>query len=317
MARPSFPLCIMMIFMCLGSFAQQGPDYERADRFARGMSNPITEVSALDSLLTIADRMFSRPEEKVRFIFTWTALNLEYDCGIDAPGPAPVQSIENILKNRRSTCSGYSSLMNYALKKLGCESVTIRGVAKTAKRDLFWQDLPRANHAWNAVKINGEWKLLDATWASGEASENCDTVIRSFSPFYFFPEPEMLALSHLPSDSSWQLVSKPVEAQTFLAWPIFHDPYYEKNISSFSPARGVLRVKKNELVRFRFNTKNPLERIAIWSDDKKTIRPEFGRFSRVNNGYEYGYRVPESGDYFLNISLDAKRTALVYRIIAD
>ncbi len=317
MPRPSFPLCLMMILFCTGSFAQRAPDYEKADRFARELSAPISELSALDSMLERAGKMFSLPEEKVRFVFTWIALNLEYDCGIEAPGGASVQSIENILKNRRSTCSGYSSLINYALKQLGFESIAIRGVAKTARRDLYWQYLPRPNHAWNAVKVNGEWKLLDANWASGEASENCDTVIRSFSPFYFFPDPEMLALSHLPTDSSWQLISQPVDPQTFLSRPIFHDPYYEKKVSAFIPATGILKVKKNDLVRFRFNTAVPLDRIAIWSDDKKGLSPEFGRFSRVNNGYEYSYRVRETGDYFLNVSLDANRTAIIYRIMAD
>ncbi|HEX5669866.1 MAG TPA: transglutaminase domain-containing protein [Chitinophagaceae bacterium] len=312
-----FPICLILILLGLGAHAQQVPDYDKADKFARSMNMPVRALAELDSVLTLADKSLVLPEEKIRFVFTWVALNLEYDCGIDIPGVPAASGLEDILRNKRSTCSGYSGLMNYALKKIGFESVTIRGVAKTAKKDLYWQTLPRANHAWNAVKVNNEWKLLDATWASGEASENCDTVIRSFSPFYFFPEPQVLALSHLPSDSSWQLISKPVDAQTFLAWPIFHDPYYEKNVSSFSPATGILRASKNQLIRFRFNTQKPLDKIAIWSDDIKTIGPEFGNFSRTSHGYEYSYRVRESGDYFLNVSLDGRRTAIVYWILPE
>jgi transglutaminase/protease-like cytokinesis protein 3 len=317
MTGRTFPICLMLTLLGLGALAQQGPDYEKADRLARSMNMPVRELPVFDSMLAMADKSLILPEEKIRFAFTWIALNLEYDCGIDIPNVPAASGLEDILKNKRSTCSGYSGLMNYALKKIGFESVTIRGVAKTAKKDLYWEILPRANHAWNAVKVNNEWKLLDATWASGEASENCDTVIRDFSPFYFFPEPHVLALSHLPSDSNWQLISKPVDAQTFLAWPIFHDPYYEKNVSLFSPSTGVLRVRKNELIRFRFNTPKPLEKIAIWSDDRKTVGPEFGNFSKSANGYEYSYRVRESGDYFLNVSLDGRRTAIVYRIFAE
>jgi transglutaminase/protease-like cytokinesis protein 3 len=317
MSGHAFSICLILSILSLGALAQQGPEYERADRLARSMNMPVRDLQVFDSMLAMVEKDLIGPEEKIRFAFTWIALNLEYDCGIDIPGSTAAVELEDILKNKRSTCSGYSGLMNYALKKLGFESVTVRGVAKTAKKDLHWQTLPRANHAWNAVKVNNEWKLLDATWASGEASENCDTVIRSFSPFYFFPEPQLLALSHLPSDSSWQLISQPVDQQTFLSWPIFHDPYYEKEVSSFFPATGVLRARKNELIRFRFITPKPLDKIAIWSDDRKTISPEFGNFSKSAKGYEYSYRVRETGDYFLNLSLDGRRTALVYRVVSD
>jgi len=317
MPRRSFSLCLLVLLFNWKAGAQTGPDYYKVDAYVSGLHQQVRSLYALDSVLAEADRIFKIPEERVRFAFRWVAANLEYDCREESGGSSPASSLEDVLKNGKSTCSGYSGLMNYALKKLGFESVAIRGVAKTAKRDLHWEKLPRPNHSWNAVRVNSTWKLLDATWASGEASDNCDTVIRAFSPFYFFPEPRLLALSHFPMDSSWQLIDDPVDSLTFLQWPVFHDPFYEMLVTSFTPGTGTIRAKKNEGVRFRFSSGVPLEKIAVWSDDRKTVGAEFGKFNKVSGGYEYMYRIRESGDYFLNISLDGKRTALVYRIISE
>lgn len=311
----SFHLCLLVILLNLGASAQ-APDPGKVDRYVSAMSGPIKGLRELDSILIEGDKIFAHPEEKIRFVFSWVAKNLEYDCREEG-GTQAGSSLEDILKNGRSTCSGYSGMMNYSLKKMGFESVTIRGLAKTARRDLLWEKLPRPNHSWNAVKLNNEWKLLDATWASGEASENCDTVIRSFSPFYFFPEPELLALSHFPTDPNWQLLSNPVDSAIFLSRPVFHDPFYEKNISSFSPETGVLRVKRNGQIRFLFNSSGPLEKIAIWCEERKTITPEFGRFSKTSGGYEFIYRVKALGDYYLDVAIDGNRTAIVYRVIVD
>jgi hypothetical protein len=297
--------------------AQTVPDYNKVDVWVAGIHQPVRSLGALDSILVEADRILKLPEEKVRFAFRWVAENLEYDCASDSGIPSTASSLEAVLKNGRSTCSGYSGLMNYALKKLGFESVAIRGVAKTAKKDLHWEKLPRPNHSWNAVRVNNSWKLLDATWASGEASENCDTVIRSFSPFYFFTEPRLLAFSHFPLDPAWQLTKEPVDTLTFLRWPVFHDPFYESAVSTFQPDAGTIRTKKNEVIRFRFNSTESLDKIAIWSDDRKSVGAEFGKFNKVSGGYEYTYRIKETGDYFLNVSLDGKRTALVYRILSE
>ncbi|HSF45344.1 MAG TPA: transglutaminase domain-containing protein [Chitinophagaceae bacterium] len=317
MARRSFSLCILVLLLCLKGGAQSGPDYDQVDAYVAGLHRPVSSLRELDSIIARANKTFMIPEEKIRFAFRWVAENLEYDCREDNGTPGPASSLEDVLKTGKSTCSGYSGLLNYALKLMGFESVAIRGVAKTAKSDLFWEKLPRPNHSWNAVKVNNTWKLLDATWASGEASENCDTVIRSFSAFYFFPEPRLLALSHFPVDSGWQLTRDPVDSLRFLQWPVFHDPFYEKNVISFAPEAGIIRTKKNSEVKFRFQSASPLEKIAIWSDDRKSVGAEFGKFTRVDNGYEYRYRVKESGDYFLSVSLDGRRTALVYRVVSE
>ena len=306
---------ILVMIFCAPVLMAQEPDLAAADSFGMRPPFPVRDRQTLDSLVKQIDLQFPHPVEKVRALFTWVATTLEYDCGKDSASAFRAITVDQVLRMGRSQCAGYSNLLQYGLKRLGFEQAIISGVARTAKKDLWWgeEDL-RANHSWNAVRINGQWKLLDATWASGASNEDCSVVNREFAPYYFFPDPATFALSHLPADSQWQLLDKPVTRQQFLDLPVFSDPFYEFPISEYAPVSGVMHLEPGEWVTFSFRSSRPLQRIAVWSEDNKAVQPEFGMFTRKGEWYRYAYKARSTGRYFLNVSLDGRRTALIYYV---
>ena len=55
------------------------------------------------------------------------------------------------------------------------------------------------SHAWNAVFINGSWRLLDCTWGAG--SYDLDgNFIREINEHFFLTDPDELIYSHFPYD---------------------------------------------------------------------------------------------------------------------
>lgn len=52
----------------------------------------------------------------------------------------------------KSICQGYTDAMSYLLSCVGVENTEISGTSQGV------------NHIWNAVKIDGDWYYLDATW---------------------------------------------------------------------------------------------------------------------------------------------------------
>lgn len=286
-----------------------------ADRFARAYPHPVTQTSALDALIKTIDSTFDHPLEKARAMFTWVAIHLEYDCREDGQ-PLKPASLDQVLTTGKSQCAGYASLLQYGLRKMNLEAVTIRGVAKTAKKDLWWteRDL-RPNHAWNAVKIGDRWILLDPTWASGASDADCRQVTHEFAPFYFDPPPDKFVLSHLPTDSQWQLTHIIMDKEAFRKLPVFHDPYYVHDVRQIFPETGTLYRKKGELLELRVTSRSPLDSVAIWCEERQDIKPVFGRFTRKGEVYTFTYRIQENGHYFLNVSLDGRNTALVYDLM--
>lgn len=144
------------------------PDFADTDKFAAKVN---------------AD--FKREDEKARAIFTWIATHIKYDLAAYGVNERPVaysfktqeekqakekkfkeDLAQKTLKTKKGVCQGYATLFLIVAEKAGLEPVIITGTSKSHPAHIG--AAPGASdHAWNAVKIGGEWKLLDATWAAG------------------------------------------------------------------------------------------------------------------------------------------------------
>lgn len=123
--------------------------------------------------------------EKTRAIFRWIAYNITYDMEGFRAGVWGKQSAETVLASRKAVCDGYARLFKALAHLAGLEVVHITGWVREE-----W--VPREGptplqdpnyHAWNAVRIDGGWYLLDTTWADGDAIEG--QLEQRLEEFYF------------------------------------------------------------------------------------------------------------------------------------
>ena len=138
--------------------------YTRGDRllaidFAGTYSMDAKEVllrkeqieEAADSLLSgIAEN--ASQYEKVKYVYETVIQNTDY--ALDAPDN---QNIYSVFAGRRSVCQGYAKAVQYLLNRLGMECTLVIGTVDTGE-----------SHAWNLVKVDGDYYYVDATW--GDAS---------------------------------------------------------------------------------------------------------------------------------------------------
>ena len=90
--------------------------------------------------------------EQVKALHDYVALNIEYDQNADEYSNS--HFAEGALFYGLAVCDGYSSALKMLLNAAGIESLVIYGDSL---------DVP---HAWNQVKIDGEWFNMDVTWAA-------------------------------------------------------------------------------------------------------------------------------------------------------
>jgi transglutaminase/protease-like cytokinesis protein 3 len=143
--------------------------------------------------------------EKARLAYSWITQNIAYDVMMAETRNIDDLRPETVLARRETICSGYANLYQALAKALGLDAVIIEGFGKGG--DFIVGDDPDVNHAWNGVKINDQWYLLDATWGAG--SVNKGQFQFKFNPHYFATEPKQLVVSHFPRESQWQLLSTP------------------------------------------------------------------------------------------------------------
>jgi len=92
----------------------------------------------------------------------------------------------------------------------------------------FYESILGSNcgHAWNAVKIEGNYHLLDCTWAAGSVDSSSGQFTFKFNPYYFLIAPDRLIYSHFPTHPQWQLLPQPYTKEQWEQLPYLREGYF-------------------------------------------------------------------------------------------
>ncbi|XP_077868626.1 LOW QUALITY PROTEIN: uncharacterized protein LOC144359246 [Saccoglossus kowalevskii] len=146
---------------------------------------------------------------------------------------------EELLQYRRTYSSGYAVLFKALCSVCHINCMVIEGYSKDADYrpgmtiPISWMD----DHFWNAVCIDGEWRLIDSYKAAGFVNNQGDFE-RYFDDYYFFTEPEDFIHDHLPIHVEWQLVKPPITKEQFEQKPLITPHMRQFGLSLISPLEG-------------------------------------------------------------------------------
>ena len=68
-----------------------------------------------------------------------------------------IYNLYGAIVNKEAVCEGYTKAFKYLMDKIGIECVVVIGKATNSEN-------ATERHAWNYVKINGNWYAIDVTW---------------------------------------------------------------------------------------------------------------------------------------------------------
>ena len=189
-------------------------------------ANARNSVAALAATLTGPAR---GEREKARAIYCWIATNIGYASKEALPDAQSDSSAEAVLKRGTAVCAGFSDLFTALAHAAGLEAESINGYAKGVGYRAGGRISGPTNHAWNAVKIDGEWRLVDCTWGAGSVENG--VYVKRFSAFYFLTPPRAFAWLHFPTDPRWQLLDAPMTLAEFEDLPVVRVPFFEYGLS--------------------------------------------------------------------------------------
>ncbi len=228
------------------AFAQTN-SFEEVDAFAADFKEDFVDVPTLAKQLT---EPFETDLEKSRAIFMWIAHNLRYDTRkfhnpkrhhIEARSPQELEAkkaayrekqIAKAAKYKKGVCEDYSLLFKALCDEAGLEAAYITGNA----RDFYkpYRSAHNNPHAWNAIKIDGQWYLLDATWAAGHTNPEVTKFTRKISPGFFMTPPAWFAQYHFPDEPKWQLLDQPLDKKSFPNQPMVNFGQNDYPVLDFS-----------------------------------------------------------------------------------
>lgn len=153
--------------------------------------------------------------ELVRLFVYWIAKNVDYDVEKLLSGDMTYTNVFNTLETRKTMCQGYSELICDMCYWADIECEVIRGYVKGF--NYIEEPLEEPNHLWNVVFINSNWKIVDATWASGYMQKKIRTwkFVKKIREQFIFANPDSLIRTHFPEEEEWQLLEKAISIDEF------------------------------------------------------------------------------------------------------
>lgn len=152
--------------------------------------------------------------EKVLNIYGWITKNISYDNELMRSEALQRQiyiSEENIIQQaldrKMALCGGFALLFKSLCADVGIMAEVVDGFTKDYSGRFRGRKTP--HHTWNAVKLNGEWQLLDITWAISHGSGNKP------DNFWFLTRPQDFIYSHYPENEIWTLLRNPISLSEF------------------------------------------------------------------------------------------------------
>ena len=295
-------LCFfLLIFHWSPAAAQSAAKYKEIDAFIKADQLKVESPADIKVFGRELKRLFPEDEIKARAAFFWLSQHIKYDCEGYRSGQYTVDPAE-VLSKGIAVCSGYARLMKMFCDELGVECEVISGFATGISVDRVHPDSMKSNHDWNAVKIKGEWKLVDPTWGSGSANNDCTKIYPELNEKYFLSDPVFIIQSHLPEEEKWQLISAPYSARQFA-----DSVNARENAAKREEHRdSVIKRRVGETIRFRL-PKEDLRNyfsVMVYNKSDSLIENLDLSVNISSDGFYYcDYKVKRTGNYIIYVSL--------------
>lgn len=92
--------------------------------------------------------------EKIKTIHNYLIDTIEYE---DTITQNHIYDIYGALINKKCVCEGYAKTFQYLMNEIGIENTIVIGTGTNSRNQT-------ESHAWNYVKLDGEWYAVDVTW---------------------------------------------------------------------------------------------------------------------------------------------------------
>ncbi|MEN2412736.1 transglutaminase domain-containing protein [Flavobacterium mesophilum] len=271
---------------------------------------------------------FTTERDKARAIYSWIALNVDYDVKtfLDPPTPKSVdyknqaerdkkiqlmheEVMRKAFRTRKAVCEGYSLLYAHLAALSGLRCQVVNGDARTVVQDIGRRNY-LMNHAWNKVEVDGEWILVDATWGGGSYDHRRKAFVKKFTPIYFDADLKYFNAMHYPEASMYK--GNTGNKSEFLNAPLIYDSFIEEQAEVLMPYSGVIMANEGDKITFKIKNIDRLDNICYL--DKKEQRVEIENPKEEDGSLEFQVTYSKKMGRFISFYLFGKNFA-AFKII--
>jgi hypothetical protein len=278
--------------------AESGDRFAAADALADAA--PAAAERSVAALAAYLAQAGADDLTRARVVYRWIAGHIAYDVAAFQAGSYGDVSPDGVLRSRSSVCEGYARLAEALGAAMGLQIQVVAGWSKGYGYTPGQRFDGPTNHAWNAVRVDGQWRLMDATWGAGFLDQQ-SRFVRRFQDHYFLTAPDAFVFDHLPQEPRWQLLERPISAAEYEDLVYLRPMFFLAGFRIGSPRNARLTAAGRTTVTLGVTT--PVQMMARVVD-AATDRPLEGEWTFVRVGASEA-RVdavfPGPGDYVLRV----------------
>ncbi len=259
--------------------------FKQIDAFA--LETPSAVTTSLDALALHLTEGMQDDLDKTRAIWRWITARIAYDTGKKNYHAGPT------LRDRRGTCQGYSELFVELARRSCIKALEITGRGRGS--GYLPGERVAANHAWNAVLIDGKWHLLDATYGAGHVKDG--RFIRDYREHFFLTPPDQFIYTHLPDLRRWQLRKLKISRKEFKGLPFYRPGYFDHGLRQ-TDENSSSEIECGKKLALRYDApRGVMITINLRNDAGKTLLKR--RIRRVKGVIDILLTFKDPGTYYL------------------
>lgn len=277
----------LFVFLAFISISALSQDFKNVD----AVVHQYPRFSDPETLAAKINQDFSSDQDKSRAVFMWLATNIRYDLeayynptktsfsfqySSEAEKQEKIQAIRNQIvqktfATKQGVCENYAQSFKKVGDLVGLETAIIKGSVRNSATEIG-NVSQTANHAWNAIKLNGKWLYLDATWAAG--SEMNGKWQRNYNDYFYDMPLEKIFQTHYPEEKIWELRIGRISRLAFYNQPIYGNALLSMDVQLVSPKRGIVHLsnKENILIKFK-NLPQETTLFYVFKNDQYAQKP--------------------------------------------
>jgi transglutaminase/protease-like cytokinesis protein 3 len=246
-------------------FQLSNPSFSQVDKAARCITSLPNTITAAMLATGYVCRPYRSAVQRLRAIFTWCAERVSWDDDGMFNDYDEYIDTRRVIQTKRGSSREVSALIVEMCTAIGIHAEQVRGYLKSPGEDLDLDAVTRPNHFWNAILVDNEWRILDASVASPTNprrslySSVSNTIAESW---YFLAPPSEIAWTHVPYEEAQQHMIPPVSPDVLLALPGSCPPFFRLGLSMHAYDTSIIRLEELEVCTLAINVPSDIELVA-------------------------------------------------------
>jgi len=183
--------------------------------------------------------------QRLRAIFTWVSERISWE--EDFEGDLDPR---HVLQSKRGCSEEIAMVVAEMCASVGLHAEVVRGYLKTPGEPLDLEIVARPNHFWNAVIVEGEWRILDCSLAGPTHPKRVHYSTNGASvaeTWYFLARPTEICYSHVPLLPEQQHICPPQPHDILMALPCATPTYFKYGLNMASFNTSMLNLENLEM----------------------------------------------------------------------